>query len=252
MMAPNKKLYITLLIVLGVIILVSLAIPVTSPFFAIVTGIGCGGAASVIVGWLIDAANCRQNKQKAEINRDALFHELNILFESSVQVFTHLCEQCGDPVDENSTLKWYEWIDRAFALSVNSPVILKPCCYAALSFFRDISEESKVLRLQGAQLLDSGLVQPEDMQALSSIHMNCALIEHEFNIHAVSQEFGRRCTLSVSLIKNILDTSPLLATINEKSIGVFLYQRLATEHGVRISAMQEQSDNKIDRSQESN
>ena len=238
MNTPNRKLYIRLLIGAIIVICASLAIPTTSPYFAIITGIGCGGFASIIVAWLIDAANCRQNALKAKTNRDTIFRELNVLFESSVQIFAHLCEQQGDSVDETTTRKWYEWINRAFDLSFNSPQALKPCCYAALSFFNDISEEARVLRLQGAHLLDSSLVRPEDMHALSSVQSVCILVGHEFNSLGVSQKFGERCTQNTALIKNTLDSSPLLVPINEKQIGVFLYQELANKHGVHISMRQ--------------
>lgn len=238
MTMPNRKQYIILLALAVALVLLSLAIPTTSPLFAILTGTGCGGVASVIVAWLIDEANCRQNNQKAKAARDATFRELNLLFESSVQIFAHLCEQQGDTVDETSTYKWFEWIDRAFSLSSNAPESLKPCCFAALSFFNDISEEARVLRLQGAHLLDSGLVQPEDMRALSAIQTICVLTGHEYNTYGISQEFGKRCSLNVGLIKNTLDSSPLLAAINEKQVGITLYQSLAENHGIHISEIQ--------------
>ena len=239
MTMPNRKQYIILLALALALVLLSLAIPTTSPFFAILTGIGCGGVASIIVAWLIDEANCRQNNQKAKATRDATFRELNLLFESSVQIFAHLCEQQGDKVDEASTHKWFEWIDRAFSLSSNAPESLKPCCFAALSFFNDISEEARVLRLQGAHLLDSGLVQPEDMRALSAIQTICTLSGHEYNSYGISREFGNHCSHSVGLIKKTLDPSPLLEPINEKQVGVTFYQSLADNHGIHISELQQ-------------
>jgi hypothetical protein len=73
---PKNRLYFLLLI--GAIVLtgVSLLVQENEAVFTIWTSITCGSVASIIVAWLIDAANCRQLIKKNLDNREALFKNL--------------------------------------------------------------------------------------------------------------------------------------------------------------------------------
>ena len=238
LLLPNRKLYIYLLIASLVIVILSLLIPHSSALFSIVTGIGCGGFASVIVAWLIDEAKCKQERRKTETNRDSIFYQLELLFESGVQVFAYQCAATDQSVNERSERTWNEWIDSAFSSSIDSDEALKIFCSAFRSFVGSISEEIKLLRFQTAHMLETGLVAAEDMHAISQVQTTCSLTEYEFSSFGTSEEFATRCMRNTTLIKNILNTSPLLEKINNKQIGVFLYQTLAKEHGIIISEEQ--------------
>ena len=59
----NWRLYLALLIVSLCIALGALAIPMDNPWFTIITSIGCGGVASVLVAWLTDINNCKERSK---------------------------------------------------------------------------------------------------------------------------------------------------------------------------------------------
>ena len=62
----NARIYIPLLITASIIMVVSKAISTDNPWFAIVSGVGCGGFSSVLVAWLVDVANCRANNKNTQ------------------------------------------------------------------------------------------------------------------------------------------------------------------------------------------
>ena len=63
---PNRRLFIPLLVLfIGVTCCASM-FPMNNPWFNIITGIGSGGIASVVIAWLIEAANCKEKEEKDE------------------------------------------------------------------------------------------------------------------------------------------------------------------------------------------
>jgi len=69
----NHRLYIGLLILSCCIVAISFAFPKDSRWFTVVSGLGCGAFASVLVAWLIEYSNCKhRNKRNSEIVESAL------------------------------------------------------------------------------------------------------------------------------------------------------------------------------------
>ena len=85
--APNNMLYIVLLLVAVALTGISLSIRRLEAVFTIWTSITCGGIASILVAWLIDAANCRKSNKKTLENREALFANLHHTFDNGLQLF---------------------------------------------------------------------------------------------------------------------------------------------------------------------
>ncbi|MBQ7669097.1 MAG: hypothetical protein IJS45_00040 [Clostridia bacterium] len=72
---PNIVLYLLLLIVAISILLLAILIPIDSKWFAIISGVGCSGIASIIVAWLIDIINCNQKNSLNVSFIDKLFFD---------------------------------------------------------------------------------------------------------------------------------------------------------------------------------
>lgn len=66
---PNHLFYLGLLGVSILFVVTAVLIPINSKWFSIVTGVGGGGIASVIVAWLIDISSCNQRNR---LNQDLL------------------------------------------------------------------------------------------------------------------------------------------------------------------------------------
>lgn len=75
---PNHKLYIRLIIVAVILVGVSFFISVNSRWFAVLTGLGCGGATSILVAWLIDKASCRQKNLTTKNIFSKLFQKFDV------------------------------------------------------------------------------------------------------------------------------------------------------------------------------
>ena len=224
---PNRKLYLSLLS--GAILLtsISLLFRKNTSLFTILTSISCGGIASIIVAWLIDAANCKQNKQKAEYNRDAVFSELNILFESGVQFFIALCEKLGEEVDEKSEKAWDEWITLAFNLLGDDPRDLQMFCDGFRVFTDNIAEEASAIYLQAAQLLDSGMISQKEVDALAGLKSICSLGIYDARTLGDTKELAKRYVQNCNYIRHDLNGSILLSPINDKKVGSNLYRSIA-------------------------
>ena len=84
--APNNKLYLCLLLGATALTGISLIVQECDAAFTIWTSITCGGIASIVVAWLIDAANCRQLNKKAVEHRKTLLSNLYHVFDNGLQL----------------------------------------------------------------------------------------------------------------------------------------------------------------------
>lgn len=102
----NWRIYLSLLAGSLVLTACAFLVPATSPFFTIITGIGCGGIASVIVALLIDLANC--NRKNREMDTIRTHYLLPIMFEymQFLMMFRILAKA---PNDEAQKRVWNEW-----------------------------------------------------------------------------------------------------------------------------------------------
>lgn len=101
----NTSTYITLLLIFISIFTLSLIFDTTEKPFTILSSIGCGGLASVIVAWLIERSNTKinQNRNKAIINH--LLYRFDIYVISECQKALITCAKRLDiDLDKKYTL----------------------------------------------------------------------------------------------------------------------------------------------------
>ena len=104
---PDRMLYLSLLLFAMGITVFAMIIPISCPWFTVVTGIGCGGIASVIVAWLIDEANSREKEKRSRAIYAIPWAELSVLA-YCYSIFYHVLN------DEDLDIKkdkhtWSEW-----------------------------------------------------------------------------------------------------------------------------------------------
>ena len=104
---PDRKFYLSLLLFAMAITVFALLIPTLCPWFTIVTGIGCGGIASVIVAWLIDEANCREKEKRNRAIYAIPWAELSMLA-YFYSIFYHVLND-EDPDNKKDKHTWSEW-----------------------------------------------------------------------------------------------------------------------------------------------
>ena len=96
---PNQRLYCLLLAGSLAFLAFSVLLPYSSKWFTVLSGIGCGGIASVAVAWMIDIANC---KHKEAINEDflhQLFFDYDALIKHELSITLKWCAERNAGID---------------------------------------------------------------------------------------------------------------------------------------------------------
>lgn len=217
---PNNKLYRRLLV--GAIILTSASLFVQEcdAAFTIWTSITCGGIASIIVAWLIDAANCRQLTKKAVEHREALLSNIFHVFDHGLQLLTFESAENDHCADSK---RWYEWIENVENQAMNDPALIPTFIRILMVFFDDLAEQVFAVKSQEAVMLGSGIICQEDIQALSTMLNICdtarAAFRSKENEDACFQQFITNC----GLIRGLIGYAPSLRPINDMMIEPTLY-----------------------------
>lgn len=214
---PNHILYVCLLLLFLAISLTSLMICMVSPWFTLVAGLGCGGFASVLVAWMVDAATCKANNKKAVLYQQEIFSELISSFETGIQPFIFECEL----LDENCKHQpktWKEWLEFSYSICQDKNAFV----IKYLVFERDISEKIKILVYQRAQLRHDGIIDESDCKAIAYIQSWCSLIETEYETFGSSDAFLSNFLTQTKALYLYLDKSPAMKQINDVSIKSLL------------------------------
>lgn len=224
----DRKLYCTLLCVSIFITIVCFAIPQSSRLFAIGTGIGCGGVASTIVAWLIDEANSRRTLKRIKDNRDILFHRLFLSFDNGLQLL--IIAFWGDAQDDIER-NWFEWTEAAYEIQNNDPELCKDYMLFIGMLFDEVSEQAFGIESQTAGMLEYGLIEREDVEALSLIRSSCEYARRELNSAHDFQYIISNVRDCCILIKMALSYSLNMRFINEKPIESKLINLLNKRDG---------------------
>lgn len=218
--APNNKLYLCLL--LGAIALtgVSLFVQRRTAVFTIWTSITCGGIASIVVAWLIDAANCRQLNKKAVEHRKTLLSNLYHVFDNGLQL---LILESAEKDHYKDSKKWYEWIETIDKQAMNDPALIPTCIKILMVFFDDLAEQVFAVKSQEAMLLESGIICQEDIQTLSTILNTCDIARTTFRSKNSDYNCFKQFCTYCGLIHGLVGYAPSLRQINDMMIEPTLY-----------------------------
>lgn len=214
---PNHILYVCLLLLFLVVSLTSLMICMESPWFTIVAGLGCGGFASVLVAWMVDAATCKANNKKATLYQQEIFSELISSFETGIQPFIFECELIDESCKQQSKT-WKEWLEFSYSICQDKNAFV----IKYLVFERDISEKIKILTYQRAQLRQDGIIDESDSKAIGQIQSWCSLVETEYNTFRSSDAFLSNFSTQIRALYLYLDKSSAMKKINTVSIKSLL------------------------------
>ena len=213
----NNGMYIGLILLFLILCLVSLCICMASPWFTIVAGLGCGGFASVLVAWLIDAANCKVNNKKAKRYQDEIFSEIISSFETGIQPFIFECELLDENCKHQSKT-WKEWLEVSYRICQDK----KAFAAKYLVFERDIAEKIKILTYQRAQLRQDGIIDESDNKAIVQILSWCSFVETEYGMYGSSDAFCNRLDLEMKVLYSYLNASSAMKVINTRKIKSLL------------------------------
>lgn len=214
---PNTILYLLLLAATVLIILSAILLDGCTMWFTIVSGIGCGGFASVLVAWLIDIATCSRNNKKAENDQQEIFRDLMQTFETSIQIFIFQCQDFDkEPNDKPREQTWHEWIREASKKVQSDDERREIFINAFLTFERSIAEEIRAINLQRTQLLNLGLITNNDSRMISYVGTWCSLVESDYKSMDCPETFCQRVNMLVNLLSAFVEKSDILKHINSE------------------------------------
>ncbi len=218
--SPNHKLYILLLLAAIGLTVVSLLFQNNHVVFSIWTSITCGGIASIVVAWLIDITNCRTTYKRLLENRKTLLQNLYNTFDTSLQLIIYETSYNIQCIDSK---KWHEWIESTNELAADNHDLIENYNRSFIVFFDDIAEQIFAIKSQEAILLDAGIIQSEDVQALSTILSICDATKVLYqSTHDETVRFSQFVTIC-SLLYRMISFAPSLRPINDLKIEPRLY-----------------------------
>ena len=233
--APNRVLYIVLLVISLLMIVCSAFIPEQHILYTIVTGIGCGGFSSTIIAWLIDEANAKMALQKSRNNRRIIFKKLSDCFGHGLQI---LILNVKTYAKDTKAGRWYEWIDVSHEIIKTNPSFAKDILVSLRTFFGDVAESVYDIQAQSALMLEYGIIDKTDMEAFKVIITICELAEKDFQLE---KDENRRIENIISyckILKGLLGYSQAMKGINEMTVEPFLY-RTTVEKGIMQSVQKD-------------
>ena len=174
MYKTNSHLYRSLLGCAVLITAFAFCFQTASPWFAIFTGIGAGGIASIIVAWLIDLANCREKAQRGNDIIGNIWATLCFILTAFPPMYIEISANI-DHKDEKHT--WICWKDLLVSELNKTPEetiqeSLKDTFTASTDMF---VREALYIINHRAQLIADGIITERWVYSLESILQEISL-----------------------------------------------------------------------------
>lgn len=171
---PNRGLYFPLLIISISLTVYAAHIKMDNPWFTVLTGIGCGGITSVIIAWLVDAANCREKAQRGSDIIGKVWASLCFILTAFPQMYIKMSTNL-DHEDEKHT--WIGWKDLLVTELNKTPEgsiqeSVKYTFNASTDMF--VSEALYIMK-QRSQLIADGLITERWVHSLEDIVQEISL-----------------------------------------------------------------------------
>lgn len=225
---PNKRLYIWILFASIAISMGSLIIPSESPWFTIMTGLGCGGTASAIVAGLVEYSNWKAEKHKKAEVRASFLHSFYEEFEAGICGFVRLCYTLQAVRDPNRKMTWYDWCRLAYDSLDENADHVQYFIDSCTGFLDGIAQQAQKIENQKADMLTESILRPSDIEAVTTI-----LGFHSFSgIESIRaervsiDETANAQKFHCDLVHGVLERADVLHRANEMQVGSILYKAL--------------------------
>ncbi len=217
---PNRGRYLVLLCAFIVITGACFGIAQESTWFAILAGLGSGGFSSTLVAWLIAESDSKKTLEQTKENRKILFNKLSSAFNYGLQILVLHTEK---HLKDESPRKWHEWNTCAYRFVADDPDFCHDYLISMRIFIDDIADEIYALESQSAIMLEYGLMNSSDIEALSLMLTMCDLIKCELRSNNGEAKIADNVNNHCNMIHAAIDCAPALKFINDSLIEPTIY-----------------------------
>ena len=224
---PNKRLYPLLFSVSLLITIVALLIPADSKWFSLLSSIGCGAVASVLIAWLVELSNWRADRiRKTEIRKSYLNSFFNE-FESGILGFVQICCKAMAVPGDEPHMTWHEWCVHAFNCIGDNKAYCVLFVESCVYFLEGLDAQLKQIENQKSALLASGIINPEDIRAASDImgFNNYLRLSGQLpSEKKCARQTAEAMKFFVDLVFDNLERADVLKEANRRQVGNLYYK----------------------------
>lgn len=207
----KQKINWILYLILGIlsigIIAVSLLVKDCTEWFTIVSGIGCGAFASVLVAFLIEFANVAQKMRKNISVFESYFGKLYFSFSQLLSSFVIACDK--EKRENVGEMYWFNWLERTAEEQIAYPT--PSAKNFLINKLKDTQEELAKIEDSKLLLLGQDLIDDTEIIALMEIKLDLSVIESELT---VSETNWSNIKLIIPELKEHIEKSEVLKKYN--------------------------------------
>lgn len=178
--------------------------------FTIVSGIGCGAFASVLIAYLIELANVFQKSRKNISIFESYFGKLYFSFSQLLSSFVIACDE--EKRKNIGELYWFNWLERLTEEQIAHPT---PSVKSFLiDKFKDTQIEFAKIEDSKLLLLGQDLIEDTEIIDLMEIKLDLSVIESELS---TSKTNWSNIKLIIPELKEHIEKSEVLKKYNSTS-----------------------------------
>lgn len=190
---PNSKLYITILLVLVIIMIITVS-GTSLSFENILNNLAIGAIASLIVAWMIESADCRKKNRERVEKENLIFSEYKGYSSELCMYVARRAVNLAENAEERTFAQWLYILSDLNKYKCPAPQEMRKRSYLHIVMMvKTIKSSLIVLQQQYAVLVDSNIVDTNDFrkhaksQSLLCDDICDCLEIHDFSDFAISE-----------------------------------------------------------------
>lgn len=216
----NWKLYLVIGFLSINITFSSLIVKGYVEWFTILSGIGCGAFASVLIAFLIEITNVAQKNLKNISIFASFFAKLHFSFANLLSSFAIACDKDGRKKAED--LRWFEWLEKLIQEQSKKTTF-------AMDFlvdkFQDTQKEITKIEENKLTLLNLDLIEDMEFVLLKEIQLDLSIIESELKKDIIEWS---NVKMTASELKGHIEESKILRKLNKVTYKDNIWELLHT------------------------
>lgn len=176
-------------------------------WFTIVSGIGCGAFASVLIAFFIEVTNVAQKKLKNISIFESFFAKLHFSFAQLLFSFAIACDKEGRKKIED--LCWFEWMEKIIQEQSKNPTFAEDFL---VDKFQDTQKELAKIEENKLTLLSLDLIEDVEFVSLKEIQLDLSIIKSELKKDII---VWSNVEMIASELKEHIEESKILKKFNK-------------------------------------